>query len=170
MEAIRIVDAGQLKKDRGGFAPGRHRAGAGQGRRGREGAAAGLRGRGASASAAAAPSASFTVRRISYGVGVERTFPLHSPRIDKIQVTKRAAVRRSKLYYLRDLAGKAARLKEKRLAQVPAPASRRRTGGAAPRAPRTGSRAPPGGAGSPGSPAWTRRGGPRWRGRWWRRR
>ena len=64
-------------------------------------------------------SASFTVRRISYGVGVERTFPLHSPRIDKIQVTKRAVVRRSKLYYLRDLAGKAARLKEKRLAQVP---------------------------------------------------
>ena len=65
-------------------------------------------------------SASFTVRRISYGVGVERTFPLHSPRIDRIQVTKRAAVRRSKLYYLRDLAGKAARLKEKRLVQVPA--------------------------------------------------
>jgi len=60
------------------------------------------------------------VRRISYGVGVERTFPLHSPRIDKIQVTKRATVRRSKLYYLRELAGKAARLKEKRVAQVPA--------------------------------------------------
>ncbi len=63
--------------------------------------------------------ASFTVRRISYGVGVERTFPLHSPRIDKIQVSKRATVRRSKLYYLRDLVGKAARLKEKRAAQVP---------------------------------------------------
>jgi large subunit ribosomal protein L19 len=64
--------------------------------------------------------ASFTVRRISYGVGVERTFPLHSPRIDRIQVMKRATVRRSKLYYLRELAGKAARLKEKRIAQVPA--------------------------------------------------
>ena len=64
-------------------------------------------------------SASFTVRRISYGVGVERTFPLHSPRIDKIQVLKHATVRRSKLYYLRDLAGKAARLKEKRFVQVP---------------------------------------------------
>ena len=64
-------------------------------------------------------SASFTVRRISYGVGVERTFPLHSPRIDKIQVLKRAMVRRSKLYYLRELAGKAARLKEKRFVQVP---------------------------------------------------
>jgi large subunit ribosomal protein L19 len=59
------------------------------------------------------------VRRISYGVGVERTFPLHSPRIDKIQVTKRATVRRSKLYYLRELVGKAARLKEKRVAVVP---------------------------------------------------
>ena len=64
-------------------------------------------------------SASFTVRRISYGVGVERTFPLHSPRIDKIQVMKRATVRRAKLYYLRELVGKAARLKEKRIAQVP---------------------------------------------------
>jgi large subunit ribosomal protein L19 len=64
--------------------------------------------------------ASFTVRRISYGVGVERTFPLHSPRIDKIQVTRRAKVRRAKLYYLRELAGKAARLKEKRVSQVPA--------------------------------------------------
>ena len=64
--------------------------------------------------------ASFTVRRISYGVGVERTFPLHSPRIDKIQVMKRAIVRRAKLYYLRELAGKAARLKERRYVQVPA--------------------------------------------------
>ncbi len=61
----------------------------------------------------------FTVRRISHGVGVERTFPLHSPRIDKIQVSKRATVRRSKLYYLRDLVGKAARLKEKRITAVP---------------------------------------------------
>ena len=58
--------------------------------------------------------ASFTVRRISYGVGVERTFPLHSPRIDKIDVVRHGKVRRSKLYYLRSLAGKAARLKEKR--------------------------------------------------------
>jgi len=51
---------------------------------------------------------------------VERTFPVHSPRIDKIQVMKRATVRRSKLYYLRDLVGKAARLKEKRVTAVPA--------------------------------------------------
>lgn len=55
----------------------------------------------------------FTVRKISYGVGVERTFPLHSPRIDKIEVLRRGTVRRSKLYYLRDLQGRAARIKEK---------------------------------------------------------
>ncbi|VBB05641.1 ribosomal protein l19 signature [Lucifera butyrica] len=56
----------------------------------------------------------FTVRRISYGVGVERTFPVHSPRIDKIEVVRRGVVRRAKLYYLRNLTGKAARIKEKR--------------------------------------------------------
>lgn len=55
----------------------------------------------------------FTVRKISYGVGVERTFPLHSPRIDKIEVIRRGRVRRAKLYYIRSLRGKAARIKEK---------------------------------------------------------
>ncbi|MDD2568624.1 MAG: 50S ribosomal protein L19 [Clostridia bacterium] len=55
---------------------------------------------------------SFTVRRISYGVGVERTFPVHSPRLAQIQVMRRGKVRRAKLYYLRDLKGKAARIKE----------------------------------------------------------
>ena len=55
---------------------------------------------------------SFTVRKTSYGVGVERTFPLHSPRIDKIDVTTRGHVRRAKLYYLRQLSGKAARIEE----------------------------------------------------------
>ena len=54
----------------------------------------------------------FTVRRVSYGVGVERTFPIHSPRIDKIVVTRIGKVRRAKLYYLRNLTGKAARIKE----------------------------------------------------------
>jgi large subunit ribosomal protein L19 len=56
----------------------------------------------------------FTVRRISYGVGVERTFLVHSPRIDKIDVVRRGIVRRAKLYYLRNLTGKAARIKERR--------------------------------------------------------
>ena len=54
----------------------------------------------------------FTVRRVSFGVGVERTFPLHSPKIGGIQVVKRGLVRRAKLYYLRDLTGKAAKIKE----------------------------------------------------------
>lgn len=58
--------------------------------------------------------ASFTVRKISGGIGVERVFPLHSPRIDKIEVQKVGRVRRAKLYYLRELQGKAARIKEKR--------------------------------------------------------
>lgn len=57
--------------------------------------------------------ASFTVRKVSYGVGVERVFPLHTPRIEKIEVTARGRVRRARLFYLRDLAGKAARIKEK---------------------------------------------------------
>ncbi len=56
----------------------------------------------------------FTVRRISYGVGVERMFPVHSPRVAKIDVVRRGKVRRAKLYYLRKLTGKAARIKEKK--------------------------------------------------------
>ncbi|HEX7406676.1 MAG TPA: 50S ribosomal protein L19 [Candidatus Binatia bacterium] len=56
--------------------------------------------------------ASFTVRKTSYGIGVERTFPLHSPRLEKIDVVTRGVVRRAKLYYLRKLSGKAARIEE----------------------------------------------------------
>jgi large subunit ribosomal protein L19 len=56
----------------------------------------------------------FTVRKVSFGVGVERTFPVHSPIIDKIEVDRRGDVRRAKLYYLRGLRGKAAKIKEKR--------------------------------------------------------
>ena len=58
-------------------------------------------------------SETFTVRRVSYGVGVEKTFPLHSPNVEKIEVFRRAKVRRAKLYYLRDRVGKAAKVKEK---------------------------------------------------------
>jgi len=57
----------------------------------------------------------FTVRKVSYGVGVERTFPVHTPAIDRIEVVTHGKVRRAKLYYLRDLRGKAARIKERRV-------------------------------------------------------
>ena len=59
----------------------------------------------------------FTVRKVSFGVGVERTFPVHSPIIQKIEVDRRGDVRRAKLYYLRDLRGKKAKIKEKREAR-----------------------------------------------------
>jgi len=118
MDAIRLVEAGHLKKDRQGFAPGdtvRVHVRVVEGEKERiqlfEGVVIRKRGEGGRAS--------FTVRRISYGVGVERTFPLHSPRIDKIDVVRHSKVRRSKLYYLRGLAGKAARLREKRAIAIP---------------------------------------------------
>jgi large subunit ribosomal protein L19 len=117
METIRLVEAAQLRKDRNGFVPGdtvRVHVRVIEGEKERtqvfEGIVIRKRGEGVKKS--------FTVRRISYGVGVERTFPLHSPRIEKIDVVRSSRVRRSKLYYLRGLAGKAARLKERR---VPVP-------------------------------------------------
>jgi large subunit ribosomal protein L19 len=58
--------------------------------------------------------ATFTVRKVSYGIGVERIFPLHSPNIEKIEIISRGKVRRGRLYYMRKLRGKAARIKEKR--------------------------------------------------------
>ena len=118
MDAIQLVEAGQLKKDRQGFQPGdqvRVQVKVIEGEKERlqvfEGTVIRRRGGGVRAS--------FTVRRISYGVGVERTFPLHSPRIERIEVGRRSRVRRSKLYYLRALAGRAARLKERRAVVVP---------------------------------------------------
>jgi len=67
-------------------------------------------------------SETFTVRRVSYGVGVERVFPLHSPRVEKVEVTREGSVRRAKLYYLRERSGKAARVKAKGRATKKAPA------------------------------------------------
>ncbi len=65
------------------------------------------------------PAANFTVRRISGGIGIERIFPLHSPLIDSLEVTRQGSVRRAKLYYLRGLQGRAARIKEKALVRRP---------------------------------------------------
>jgi large subunit ribosomal protein L19 len=116
MDAISVVEAAVLKRDRGGFAPGdtvRVYVKVVEGEKERvqvfEGVVIRKRGEGARAS--------FTVRRVSYGVGVERTFPLHSPRVERVQVVKSSHVRRAKLYYLRERTGKAARLREKRIAQ-----------------------------------------------------
>lgn len=67
--------------------------------------------------------ASFTVRKVSYGVGVERVFPLHSPSIDKVEVVSSSKVRRARLFYLRQLSGKAARLKERDTPRTAAAAS-----------------------------------------------
>jgi large subunit ribosomal protein L19 len=118
MDAISVVEATILKKDRDGFRPGdtvRVHVKVVEGEKERvqifEGLVIRRRGEGARAT--------FTVRRVSYGVGVERTFPVHSPRVERVQVMKSGHVRRSKLYYLRERAGKAARLREKR-ASTPA--------------------------------------------------
>jgi large subunit ribosomal protein L19 len=112
-DAIAVVEASALKRDRGAFAPGdsvRVHVKVIEGEKERvqifEGTIIRKRGEGARAT--------FTVRRVSYGVGVERTFPLHSPRVEQVQVVKSSHVRRSKLYYLRARTGKAARLREKR--------------------------------------------------------
>ena len=118
MDAINLVEAPLIRKDRANFAPGdtvRVHVKVVEGEKERvqvfEGIVIRKRGEGARAS--------FTVRRVSYGVGVERTFPIHSPRIEKIVVMKHGRVRRSKLYYLRERTGKSARVREKRT--VPAP-------------------------------------------------
>ena len=113
MNIIETLEKEQLKSDIPAFGPGdtvRVHAKIVEGNRERiqvfEGVVIGRQGAGVRET--------FTVRRISYGVGVERMFPVHSPRIDKIQVMRHGKVRRAKLYYLRKLTGKAARIKEKR--------------------------------------------------------
>jgi len=125
MDAIRIVEAAQLKKDRQGFEPGdqvRVHVKVIEGEKERTQIFDGTVIRSAeTARAPRSPSAASPTRR------VERTFPLHSPRIDRIEVVRRARVRRSKLYYLRSLAGKAARLREKRINVVPATAPESQT-------------------------------------------
>lgn len=111
MDIIREVTKDQLRTDHPDFRPGdtlRVHVKVIEGQRERiqvfEGVVIKKRGSGISQT--------FTVRKVSNGVGVERTFPLHSPKIDKIEVVRRGKVRRAKLYYLRNLRGKAARIKE----------------------------------------------------------
>ena len=113
MDYIRMIEEEQMKKDLPSFRPGdtvRVHVKVVEGSRERiqafEGVVIKRKGGGLREN--------FTVRRVTYGVGVERTFPLHSPRIDKIEVVRQGVVRRAKLYYLRGLSGKAARIRDRR--------------------------------------------------------
>ncbi|QGG48136.1 50S ribosomal protein L19 [Heliorestis convoluta] len=112
-EIIRQIEAAQIRKDIPQFGPGdtvRVHVKVVEGNRERiqifEGVVIKIKGGGLRET--------FTVRRVSYGVAVERIFPIHSPRLDKIEVIRRGRVRRAKLYYLRGLSGKAARIKDRR--------------------------------------------------------
>ncbi len=111
-KTIQALDAEQLKKDVPAFSPGdtvvvqvRVKEGNRERLQAFEGVVIGKRNRGINSA--------FTVRKISHGVGVERTFQTHSPLVDSISVKRRGDVRQAKLYYLRNLTGKAARIKEK---------------------------------------------------------
>ncbi|GAB6173691.1 50S ribosomal protein L19 [Paradesulfitobacterium aromaticivorans] len=113
MDYIRMIEEEQMKKDLPHFRPGdtvRVHVRVVEGSRERiqvfEGVVIKMKGGGLREN--------FTVRRVTSGVGVERTFPLHSPRLDKIEVVRMGVVRRAKLYYLRGLSGKAARIRERR--------------------------------------------------------
>ncbi|MGH6974834.1 MAG: 50S ribosomal protein L19 [Stellaceae bacterium] len=97
----------------------------------------------------------FTLRKISYGEGVERVFPLYSPRIAEIEVMRRGAVRRAKLYYLRGLAGKAARINEAERAVIEAVASEASAGEAQATTPKSGKRAKGGKGAKAAAPAET---------------
>ena len=118
MDKLRGVDREGLKANMPAFAPGdtvrvmvRVREGDKERLQAFEGVCIGRRGGGVNES--------FTVRKISAGVGVERSFPLHSPSIAEIEMVRKGRVRRAKLYFLRQLAGKAARIREKRGVTVP---------------------------------------------------
>ena len=113
MHKLDMVDAPSLKADRPDFRPGdtlKVNVNVIEGARSRiqvfQGVCIGRQGEGVRET--------FTVRKISFGVGVERTFPLHAPTVDSIEVVTRGDVRRAKLYYLRELRGKKAKIKEKR--------------------------------------------------------
>ncbi len=113
MDKMKLVEAVQLKKKVPGFTPGdtvRVHMKVSEGGRDRlqafEGTVIARRGAGLDES--------FTVRRVSHGIGVERIFPLHSPRVEKIEVVKQGRVRRAKLHYLRGKIGKETRIKEQR--------------------------------------------------------
>ena len=113
MDIIKVLEQEQLRSDIPNFRPGdtvRVQVKVVEGARERLQAFEGL----VIARSGGSNRETFTVRRISYGIGVERTFPVHSPRVEKIEVIRRGIVRRAKLYYLRKLTGKAARIKEKR--------------------------------------------------------
>ncbi len=112
MNTIELLEQQQMKKDVGSFSPGdvvRVQVKVVEGGRERLQAFEGTVIR----RAGSGVRETFTVRRVSYGIGVERTFPVHSPRIDRIEVVRKGRVRRAKLYYLRGLSGKAARIKER---------------------------------------------------------
>jgi len=112
-QIIKSVEEGMLRKDLVGFRPGdtvrvhvKVREGEKERLQAFEGVVMRMRRRGLGST--------FTVRKVTFGVGVERTFPLHSPMIEMVEVVRQGQVRRAKLYYLRRLKGKAARIKEKK--------------------------------------------------------
>ena len=112
--------------------------------------------------------ATFTVRKISAGVGVERIFPLHAPSIAEIELMRKGRVRRAKLYFLRRLAGKAARIREKRGVTVPETAAEKQEAREAP-APRSSARLRSGRVGAESWPESTRQAAVPWPVQWWPR-